>query len=332
MGELFSTRVAGEAWRGEATRWVEEELRRVGRRVTGPLEQPRIRPWSTQLVVPTDRGRVWFKANCASAAFEPAVHAALARLEPTEVEAPLAVDAGRGWMITADRGATLGDSRDATLEDWQGLLTAAATVQRRTAAHRDELVGAGLPDCSPPTVPARYLWLVDELAALPDGHPSHLTAEEAGSLRSRIGDVEAAVAALVAGPLPSSLEHGDLHPRNVFVVDGALRFFDFGDAQWAHVLEVLAVPHGYSTRVTHHPWDALLDAYARVWADVLDRDSLESLMGPAMVTHAVNRSFTWLGAIRGAQPDELAEWGDSPLYYLRLTHEPFPPQEPEQGP
>ena len=97
-------------------------------------------------------------------------------------------------------------------------------------------------------------------------------------------------------------------------------------------LEVLAVPYGYATRVTHHPWAAILDAYAAVWADLLDRDALEALMAPAMVTHAVNRSFTWLGAVRGASPDELAEWGDSPLYYLRLVHEPFPPLEPEHGP
>ena len=88
-----------------------------------------------------------------------------------------------------------------------------------------------------------------------------------------------------------------------------MRFFDFGDAQWAHVLEVLAVPYGYSTRVTHHPWPALLDAYARVWSDLIDRDELEALMVPAMVTHAVNRSFTWLGAIEGAQPDGAGRMG-----------------------
>jgi len=32
-----------------------------------------------------------------------------------------------------------------------------------------------------------------------------------------------------------------------------------------------------------------------------DRAALEALMAPAMVTHAVNRSFTWLGAIAGGR-------------------------------
>lgn len=332
MDELFSQAVATPAWRTEATRWIEESLARVGRRVTGDVEQPRIRPWSTQLVVPTDRGTVWFKANCPSTGYEPAVHLALSELEPDEVEAPLAIDADRGWLMTADRGQTLQDIHDATPQEWQAVVALAARVQRQVAGHRDELVGAGLPDCSPETVPARYADLVEELAALPTDHPSHLTGDEADGLRARSDVVERAVADLVAAPLPASLQHGDLHPGNVFVVDGTMRFFDFGDAQWAHVLEVLAVPYGYATRVTHHPWAPLLDAYAQVWADLLDRDALEALMAPAMVTHAVNRSFTWLGAIRGAQSKELAEWGDAPLYYLRLTHEPFPPEDPEKGP
>ena len=140
------------------------------------------------------------------------------------------------------------------------------------------------------------------------------------------------MSALLAGPLPSTLQHGDLHPWNVFATQDGLRFFDFGDAQWAHALEVLAVPYGYSSRVTHHPWDAILDAYAEVWSDVLDRASLEALMVPAMVTHAVNRSFTWLGALEGAQPDELREWGDSSVYWLRLALQPFPPPDPDLGP
>src|SRR5690242_154254 len=167
MADLFSQTVATEAWRAEATEWITDELSAVGRRVTGDIVQRRIRPWSTQLVVPSDRGTVWFKANCPSSAYEPAVHRALAELEPGEVEAPLAVDADRGWMMTADRGTTLGDSHGASLSEWQDVVALAARVQRQVADHGDVLLGAGLPDCSPATVPSRYSRLVDQLAALP---------------------------------------------------------------------------------------------------------------------------------------------------------------------
>ena len=332
MDGLFSQWVATDAWRDEATGWIRDELAAVGRQVTGDAEQRRIRPWSTQLVVPTDRGTVWFKGNCPALSFEPGLHRALALLEPDEVDDPLAVDHTRGWMVTADRGATLGDSRDATLEDWQAVVRLAATLQRRVASEGPTLRGAGLPDCSPSTVPARYRWLIEELAALPGDHPSHLTDDGRAELEAGLPVVLAAVETLDAAGLPVTLQHGDLHPRNVFAVGSSLRMFDFGDAQWAHALEMLAVPYGYVTRLTTHPWPAVLSAYAQVWSDLVDPADLEALMTPAMVTHAVNRSFTWLGSIVGAQPRELAEWGDSPLYYLRLALQPFPPTDPESGP
>jgi hypothetical protein len=332
MDGLFSQWVAADAWREEATAWIRTELAAVGRLVTGEVEQRRIRPWSTQLVVPTDRGTVWFKGNCPALAFEPAVHRALASLEPDEVDDPLAVDDDRGWMMTADRGATLGDSRDATLEDWQAVVRLAATLQRRVAREESTLCGAGLPDCSPSTVPARYQWLIEQLADLPEEHPSHLTREVRAELEVGLPVVEEAVEALVAARLPVTLQHGDLHPRNVFAVGSSLRMFDFGDSQWAHALEMLAVPYGYVTRLTTHPWPDVLSAYAQVWSDVIAPADLEAMMTPAMVTHAVNRSFTWLGSIVGAQPHELVEWGDSPLYYLRLALQPFPPADPESGP
>ena len=332
MDGLFSHWVATDGWRDEATAWIRDELAAVGRQVTGEVDQRRIRPWSTQLVVPTDRGTVWFKANCPALAFEPAVHRALSSLEPDEVDEPLAVDDARGWMMTADRGATLGDSRDATLEDWQAVVRLAATLQRRVAEEGPTLWGAGLPDCSPQTVPARYRWLIEQLAALPGDHPSHLADDGRTELEEGISVVEDAVETLCAASLPVTLQHGDLHPRNVFAVGNSLRMFDFGDAQWAHALEMLAVPYGYVTRLTTHPWPDVLSAYAQVWSDVIDPADLEALMTPAMVTHAVNRSFTWLGSIAGAQPHELAEWGDSPLYYLKLALQPFPPADPESGP
>ncbi|MEO6411293.1 MAG: phosphotransferase [Pedococcus sp.] len=332
MDGLFSQWVATDAWRDEATTWIGDELAAVGRQMTGEVEQRRIRSWSTQLVVPTDRGTVWFKGNCPALAFEPAVHRALASLEPDEVDDPLAIDDARGWMMTADRGATLGDSRDATLEDWQAVVRLAATLQRRVAGEGSTLRRAGLPDCSPSTVPARYQWLIEQLAALPGDHPSHLTDDVRAELEAGVSVVEDAVETLSAARLPVTLQHGDLHPRNVFAVGSSLRMFDFGDAQWAHALEMLAVPYGYVTRLTTHPWPAVLSAYAQVWSDVIDPVELETLMTPAMVTHAVNRSFTWLGSVVGAQPHELAEWGDSPLYYLKLALQPFPPEDPEQGP
>ncbi len=324
MRTPFSEVVASAPWRVEAESWIRERVTESGGRVVGDITQPRIRPWSTQLVVPTDGGRFWFKANCPALAFEPSVHAALARLDPDEVDAPFAVDAERGWVVTRDRGVTLGDSHEATLADWQAVVRVAARLQHRLADHGPELLAAGLPDCAPHTVPARFAELVEALSALPAGHPSHLDAALLQRLREASGLVEDAVRTLLARPMPTSFQHGDLHPGNVFAVDRGLRVFDFGDAQWAHPLESLAVPWGWVHGRTALPWSAIVEAYASVWVDVIDAAELERLLSAAFVTQPVNRALTWWGAVADATAEELVDWGDRPRFFLELALEPFP--------
>jgi Phosphotransferase enzyme family len=221
----FADVVTSAAWRAEAEDWIKEQLASAGSRMTGEITQPRVRPWSTQLSVPTDVGILWFKANCPDLAFEPALHATLSTLEPDEVDEPFAVDRGRGWMLTRDRGRTLLDSHEPTLADWQAVVTVAARMQRRLAKHQTELLDTGLPYCSPASVPERYDVMIERLSALPEDHPSHLPEEAAIRLRDGRDEVSRAVELLSDGRMPSSFQHGDLHPGNVFVVDGGLRVF-----------------------------------------------------------------------------------------------------------
>ncbi len=322
MEESFAAVVGSSRWRDEALSWIEQSLSARGLSLTGEVVQPRIRPWSTQLIVPTNGGRFWFKANCSALAFEPGLQAELARLVPEEVEPPTAFDADRGWLLTADHGLTLGERHEPTLEDWQTVVALAAQLQRAAASHGPQLLAAGLPDCSPATVPNRYDQLIGALSALPEIHPSHLSAAVREELEAGRTTVTEAVEALEAAPMPTTFQHGDLHPRNVFVTDEGLRIFDFGDAMWSHPLEMLAVPWGWITRLTSHPWPPVLAAYAACWDDVLSPRELEALLPAALVTHAVNRSLTWSGAVAQASAEELVEWGDAPLYYLRLALDP----------
>ena len=321
--EPFSEVVTSAAWRSEAERWIRERVSDAGASVVGEIVQPRVRPWSTQLVVPTDAGRLWFKANCPALGFEPALHATLARLEPDEVDEPFAVDAERGWIVTRDRGSTLAESRDSTLTDWQTLLRTAARMQRRLGDHAADIRVTGLPDCSPHTVVSRYDTMTDRLAALPPSHPSHLSADEADRLRAGRQVVVDAVAVLLDSRLPVSLQHGDLHPSNVFVVDDGLRLFDFGDAQWAHALEILAVPWGWISQRTALAWPEVVAAYASVWADVASAAEIERELPSAMVTQVVNRSLTWWGSLAAATDEELVEWGDGPKYFLEMVFDDF---------
>ena len=49
-------------WFEEASAWVQAELERQGIKVSGPIEQPHSRPWSTVLRIPTIQGDIYFKA------------------------------------------------------------------------------------------------------------------------------------------------------------------------------------------------------------------------------------------------------------------------------
>ncbi len=318
--EPFSVRVRSAGWLGEVTGWIGARVAEAGRELTGPIEQRRVRPWSTQLVAPTDHGLLWFKANCAPMAFEAALHRLLAELMPSGIAAPLAVDAERGWLLTADRGPTLGDDHQPTLADWRFVVGQAARLQRQLAQHREALLGTGLPDCSPRSVPERFDAVLRQLRSLPAGHPGRLSADEAASLAGQRDRVAAAAAELAAATLPVTLQHGDLHPRNVFAADRSQ--FDFGDAQWAAAVEVLCVPQAVVEDGGEVPWAEVLDAYATVWDDLASAAELRSQIAAAAVTNPVNRAETWLAALAEATPGEAADWGEAPRRQLLRLLDP----------
>lgn len=315
MVRPFSERVTGTEWRGEVEAWIREQLDRHGDTMTGPIEQPRVRPWSTQLTVPTTAGLLWFKASCAALAFEPRLHDELAALAPGSVDVAYATQSDRGWLLTRDRGATLGDSHEPTAEDWRRLLSEAATLQRTLATASERMLATGLPDCSPPTVVDRFDRLVEVLAALPEDDPSHLDSDLGARLRGRRPAIADAAQELEDSRLPSTWQHGDLHPWNAFAVaPGSLRVFDFGDAQWAHATELLSVPYGWIAQRTTLVWAEVVEAYCDAW-DMTPSD-LEPQWVASGLTQPVNRAMTWWGCLAEASAAELAEWGKAPLHHL----------------
>jgi hypothetical protein len=318
MAVPFSTRVSSAEWRADVEEWVHDRVEEQGHRVTGPLDQRRIRAWSTQIVVPTDAGLLWFKANCPSTVFEPALHDLLAGLVPHEVDRPYAIDAQRGWILTSDRGRTLGESHEPTIDDWCAVVATAADLQRVVADHRDDVLATGVVDCSPVTVPPRFEELVDRLSALPADHPSHVDEGVRKDLLATLPRLVEACAQIESSPMPVTLQHGDLHPWNVFAPGGgALRIFDFGDVQWAPAVEVLSVPYGIITAEGRLPWQPVRDAYVEQWHDVVDARSVHASWEATAFTQPVNRAQTWWGALQDATDEEWTEWGIAPLHHLR---------------
>jgi len=61
------------------------------------------------LQAPTTQGSVWLKATGPANAFEVGLYGFLNRVAPARVPPVIATDIGRGWVLLADGGPTLGE-------------------------------------------------------------------------------------------------------------------------------------------------------------------------------------------------------------------------------
>ena len=220
--------------------------------------------------------------NCPGLAFEAHLVAALALFVPDHVVPPLAIDAARGWMLTADQGVTLRESGDLSLGTWIQVVQAYADLQRRVTPHAEDLEAA-LPALEPADAREYLAGRIPVLAALAADGPRHLDADRAAALEADLDEIGELGERLAAGPVPVSFDHSDLHDNNVFWHPPQARFFDLGDALLAHPFSSLLV----ACRVRGmHDWDApwrddiprIRDAYLEVWSDLGSHAELVDLV------------------------------------------------------
>ncbi|HEY7632596.1 MAG TPA: hypothetical protein VH817_17955 [Thermoleophilaceae bacterium] len=239
----------------------------IGRHVTpsGPLELLRERPWSTVYRVPLDGGVAWFKACAPVQAFEPRLCAGLAARWPGRVADVLGHDEERAWLLLADAGTMLGEQGNPP-ETWMSVLPLYAELQRGEVAHAADHLAHDVPDRRTATLPALYDDFVStELPLEPD---------ELNSMRAfapRLGEL---CSELAARGIPDTIQHDDLHMKNVYESDGRLRVLDWGDSSIAHPFASLVVTFRFleelSGLAAGDPWfERLRDAYLEPWGDGL---------------------------------------------------------------
>ena len=321
------------AWRDEAYGWIERILSERGLTRTGEIEQPRIRFWSTQLIVPTDAGPLWFKENCPGQRFEAGLVGVLAELVPDHVVAPIAVESDRGWLLGPDAGPVLRAAAGDADELWPRLAANWADLQRRVAEHVGRLTATGVPAYPPGQLAGLVAERVDELAGLSPDDPRRLDADAANRLRSALPTIEGWAEQLAAIGLPMSLDHNDLHSANAFVPrpgEEHLRFFDFGDSLVGHPFSSLLIPlnvlaHELEVDEDDPRLRRVVDAYLEVWSDLADPATLRAAVDPARQLGRINRSESWRRVLQSADASELAEFGDSQAHWLTtlLWHPTF---------
>lgn len=295
------------AFRSAASAWVGDQLDAAAIAATGELTYEHLRPWAAVAWVPTDGGRFWFKANAIGMRHEAALYDVLVRRSPGHVLEPLALDIEGGWLLLPDGGRTVRDVEGARTDllAWERMLAQHAQMQRSLEPYDAELLAAGLTDARPEVMPSMRDGLLadDELLLL--GQPGGLSREQRDELVEHASTYASQCRDLAAFGIAPTLQHDDLHDRNVFAPaqpGGPLRVFDWGDAVFGHPFGTLLV----SLRVVAHLSGLaygsaellrLRDSYLEPWAGDYDRVDLVEAARLAVRVGGISRADCYRRAL-----------------------------------
>lgn len=305
-------------WFEQASAWIQVELARHAIELTGAIEQPHIRPWSTVLRVPTNQGDLYFKATAPVLAHEPALTQALAVWRPDCMLQLLATDLDRGWLLMRDAGATLRSQIQsvADLHLWQPILTRYAEVQIEMISRADELLALGTLDRRLATLPAQYECLLADTDALLIDQKDGLTGDEYRRLRELVPEFAAMCERLASYQIPETLHHDDFHDANIFVRDGRFVFSDWGESCVAHPFFTLLVTlRGVAYRLQlddHAPELAQLrDVYLAPFQRFGSPERLREAFVLANRVAMVCRVLTWYRVVSSLDAALKAEYADA---------------------
>lgn len=331
-----------EPWLAAVERWVEGALRGRGVAVLGQPIEHVTEAWSTVWRFTTDAGTFWFKENCAAHQAEGDIQVAAAQLAPAYIDAPIAIESSRGWMLTRDGGSTVMDAapagtRGVETDAMARLLGDYAQMQRHTVGHSEKFASAGLPVVDPRDAAEVARSQAELMAAMPADDPRHLTTERCDAVLAALPAITEAGQILAAGPVPLALDHSDLFPRNVFVARAPClpyRFFDFAEAVWSHpfgslVMLLWELVHRWRISMPDDVIDCrdqrireVFDAYFEYWTDLAPMSEVRELAQYALRLAPLHRSGVWLRVLTAADSTALAKHGGTPWAWLQDVAKP----------
>jgi hypothetical protein len=311
----------------DATAWADARLNEAGVLPTGAAEQPRVRPWGTVLRIPTTEGAAWLKATAPATAFEVALYPILHRHAPDLLLNPIAVDRDRGWLLLPDGGIHHGDTLEgsALVDAMAAVLPRYAELQRAVAPAVEEMIAAGVVDMRPATLPERF----DEALMVTGDYAAEYGTDEDRAMHARIAAARPHViewaSRLAASPVPPSIDHDDLHPRNILVrsedaLDTA-RIYDWGDSVVAHPFtSALVALRSMQASLEVGPRDPALlrlrDAYLEPFGDLGSHAELVETLETACHAGKIVRALVWQRALGMMSPGEAGDFAGAPLYWL----------------
>lgn len=308
------------AWRQEASRWIAARLAESGLHLSGGIEQPHVRPWSTVMKVPTNKGTYYFKANAPDLVREAAVTEFLTRFRPELFPELIGVDLERGWLLMEDAGTPLRQfiRAEKSFARWDSIMPLFAQLQKDLAPHVPELLDAGIMDRRLEQLPALFEALVEDRAAIVTNQEEGLTEAEYERLKQSIPQFREMCAQVAALGIPETIHHDDFHDANIFLKDGRVLFTDWAESAVTHpFLSLVVMMRGAGNSLETFTEDGeeagpdtpeivqLRRLYLKQWTSYAPLPELERIAHIAeRKLGYVNRALTWHGGISN-MPEEL---------------------------
>ncbi|HKX32250.1 MAG TPA: hypothetical protein VJ302_31475, partial [Blastocatellia bacterium] len=210
---------ARPGWLASAAAWIRSRLDRRGLTALGPVEQLNSSVNSCILRVATESGLVYLKALRDDYAHEPALISDLSVEYPAHLPEVLAVDRERHWILMRDAG---GNSlyRTSDRSCWERAVQTYARIQLEYAGREARLLALGCADWRVGRLEQDLDELCDLAAAFSKDSPERLTMAEVDELKLRSEEMRTICRRLGDYRIPATIEHGDLHPLNIFIAEG----------------------------------------------------------------------------------------------------------------
>lgn len=311
------------AWQAEVHAWIRSALAKNNLQLTGEIEQPHIRPWSTVMNVPTSVGTFYFKASASVFAHETALTHYLAKFRPQLFPELIALDLERYWMLMRDSGTPLRHfvRTNKSIARWQDVMPLYVNLQKDLTSHVDELLSLGVIDRRLSKLPVLFETLIaDEESMLLDTEDS-LTTAEYSRLKKSVPDFTALCEKLASYGIPETIHHDDFHDANIFIKDEQVIFTDWGESAIAHpffTLVVIMRSVDNSFGMDFSPQSELVrDMYLEHWASYAPLEQLRSIVQLAQRIGYVNRALTWKMSIEQLPESLKSEYAIAVPSYLK---------------
>jgi|LSQX01.2.fsa_nt_gb hypothetical protein len=282
-------------------------LKRVSIQGNG-FQSIRIMPWSFVGLLSTDCGDMYAKSVSSVASFEPELTAALSDLSTSVVDV-IAYSGGSGWLVT--QGCDEMEERT----DFELLKLAVeryAKLQIKSLDSKEQIIATGLPVIEPGKSAIRYERTIERLSALPVDHPSRINEDEAYAMKALTDRVTQSERMLLDSNIPSTIEHGDLLPKNLLQTSDkqrTLKWFDFGDASWNFPFTSIdMLTDSHFSFLSEEQISEMIKLYLDVWKDHYPREQdLRVLFDEAMTQAAIRRAEVRLDVMEQVPADALGD-------------------------